>query len=151
MSAHGQRSVHMPENLQNVTHVLIKRAKPGPLGHQYEGPFEIVRRLGNTRLELRVGSEANGDPRLEIWNWENCKPAVLDTRLPPPAASRKPRGRKPKIPGTTKPPDEFIPTTNHDVLDNDTDDLSDDSTSDAPPLITRFGRRSRKPTRFAEL
>ena len=192
------RPVHMPDNLKHVTHVRIKRSKPGPLGHQYEGPFEIVRRLGNTRLELRVGSKANGDPRYEVWNWEDCKPAVLDERLPPPTVERTrrgrkpttpgkpktpdkfypttdlavpgdglddltddflpdappvlvtPRGRKPKDPGTPKPPDELLPTIDNDVPDDDIDELTDEI-SGALPLITRFGRRSKKPTRFVEL
>ena len=76
---------------------------------------------------------------------------MLYDRLPPPTVTRKPRGRKPKIPETPKPPDEILPTTDDDVPDANTDDLTDDFIPDAPPLITRFGRRSKKPTRFVEL
>ena len=45
-SNHGSPSVHTPHNLHNVTHVRIKRHKTHPLQHSYEGPFEIVERLG---------------------------------------------------------------------------------------------------------
>ena len=142
------RPVHMPDNLKHVTHVRIKRSKPGPLGHQYEGPFEIVQRLGNARLKLRVGSKANGDPRYEVWNWEDCKPAVLDERLPPPTVERPRRVRRSTTPGKPKTPDKFYPTTDLAVPDDGLDDLTDEFLPDAPPVITRFGRRGNKPTRL---
>ena len=41
-SAHREPPVHVPEGLDQVTHVRVRRAKPGLLGHVYEGPMAIT-------------------------------------------------------------------------------------------------------------
>ena len=58
-SAHREPPVHVPEGLDQVTHVRVRRAKPGPLGHAFEGPFKIVERQGKSCLKLRVQCERN--------------------------------------------------------------------------------------------
>merc|ERR1712015_4572 len=92
-SSHRDPPVHMPVDLDRVTHVRVKRAKPGPLGHSYEGPFEIYERVSNSCVRIRVGSFANGEPKYELHHWNNLKPAVLrnDTKL----AERTRPGRAP--------------------------------------------------------
>ena len=80
-SAHRDPPVHVPEGLDRVTHVRIKRAKPGPLGHAYEGPFKIVERQGKSCIKVRVGSYANGEPKYEVQHWANCRPAVISENI----------------------------------------------------------------------
>ena len=64
-------------DLSKVTHVYIRKGKTTPLGVKFEGPFEITERLGASCIRVRVGSHADGSPRLEVQHWNNCKPAVL--------------------------------------------------------------------------
>lgn len=52
MSAHRTPSVNSPD-INHITHVRIRRAKPGTLGHSYEGPFKIEEHLGNSCVRLR--------------------------------------------------------------------------------------------------
>ena len=85
--------VNYPENLHEVTHVYVKRGKTTPLGHSYDGPFPITKRLDTSCVEIRVGSYASGAPRLEVQHWQNLKPAVLKEGQEP--ATRVSRGRKP--------------------------------------------------------
>ena len=86
--------VNYPEELlDNVTHVYVKRGKTTPLGHSFDGPFPITRRLDTSCVEIRVGSYASGAPRLEVQHWQNLKPAVLKEGQEP--ATRVSRGRKP--------------------------------------------------------
>ena len=92
-SSHCDPPVHVPSNLDDVTHVRIRRHKQGPLAHTYEGPFEIVERVGKSCIRIRVGSYADGSPRYELQHWENAKPAVLSPDMEP--AERKKLGRKP--------------------------------------------------------
>ena len=79
-----------------VTHVRGRRAKTGPLGHTYEGPYKIEERVSNSCVKLRVGSYVDGRPRFEIQHWENLKPAVLEDNQAP--AERPQPGRKPLNP-----------------------------------------------------
>ena len=76
-SAHREPPVNVPSGLDNVTHVRIRRAKPGPQGHALEGSFRIVERQGKSCLKLRVGSYANGEQKYEIQHWANFCPAVF--------------------------------------------------------------------------
>ena len=95
MSAHRVPSTNQPD-LSKVTHVRVKRAKPGPLGHAYAGPFKIEERLGNSCVKIRVGSYADGRPKFEIQHWENLKPSVLGEDTV--EGKRTPPGRKPLNP-----------------------------------------------------
>ena len=72
-----------PVNLENVTHVRLKRHKLGPLQHTYEGPFKIVERVGRSCIKVEVGLYADGTPRIETHHWENAKPAVLEENQEP--------------------------------------------------------------------
>ena len=82
-----------------MTHERIKRAKPGPLGHAYEGPFKIVERQGKSCIKVRVGSYANGEPKYEVQHWANCRPAVISESTQ--EAQLALPGRKPKEKGAT--------------------------------------------------
>ena len=93
-SAHREPPVHVPAGLDQVTHVKVRRAKPGPLGHAFEGPFKIVERQGKSCLKLRVGSYVNGEPKYEVQHWANCRPAVFSRD--PQEAKRTLPGRKPQ-------------------------------------------------------
>ena len=71
----------------------IKRGKVTPLGHSYEGPFEILERLGDSCIKVKVGHYASGQQREEIQHWQNAKPAHV---APNATQAEKPaRGRKP--------------------------------------------------------
>ena len=80
--------------MATATHVYVKRGKPTPLGAQYDGPFRIEERLGDSCLRVLVAHYANGTPRHEIVHWKNCKVGhFLDQ---PPVAHKPALGRKPK-------------------------------------------------------
>ena len=104
--------INYPEGLlDNVTHVYVKRGKTSPLGHSFDGPFPVTRRLDTSCVEIRVGSFANGSPRLEVQHWQNLKPAVVKEGQEP--ATRVARGRKPAAaqPASGTPPDETTENT----------------------------------------
>ena len=71
-SSHHQPPVNVPDNLQEVTHVRLKRHKLGPLQHTYEGPFKITERVGRSCIKVQVGLYADGTPRIETHHWENA-------------------------------------------------------------------------------
>ena len=78
-SSHRTPPVNLPRDLDKVTHVMVKRAKPGPLGHSYTGPFKIEERVRISCLNLRVGSCFHGTPKFELHHLENCKPCPMST------------------------------------------------------------------------
>ena len=85
-------AVNYPD-LSNVTHVFVKRGKTVPLGPSFDGPFEIVERLGKACIKLKVGVFASGEDRFEVQHWHNVKPAVMgehDSAAERPALGRKP-------------------------------------------------------------
>ena len=92
-SHHSTPSVYMPENMHTATHNYLLKGKPTPLGERWDGPFEIIERLGDHCLKVQVASYASGAPRFETVNWNNCKvPYFVDE----PITVEKPkRGRKP--------------------------------------------------------
>ena len=92
-SDHANHPTHTQKDLEKITHVRVKRAKPGPLGHTYDGPFKIEERLGTTCIRIRVGSTAKGEPRFETQHWNNCKPAAVTQDTPEGVRDRP--GRKP--------------------------------------------------------
>ena len=93
-TSHRDPPVHEPTNLDQVTHVRLKRHKLGPLQHSYEGPFPILERVGRSCIKVQVGLFADGTPRVETHHWENAKPAVLAEDQQP--GTKKKLGRKPK-------------------------------------------------------
>ena len=62
---------------ENASHVYIKREDPKGHTPRFEGPFEIVSRPSHSQIQIRIGSYANGDPRLATYNWRSCKIAHL--------------------------------------------------------------------------
>ena len=98
-TSHQHPPVNVPADLDRVTHVRIKRHKLGPLQHAYEGPFPIVERVGGSCIRVRVGSYADGRPRMELHHWANAKPAILAPETP--VAERVALGRKPHVLSTT--------------------------------------------------
>ena len=95
MSKHRQPPVNMPD-LSKVTHVRVERAKPGPLGHAWAGPFKIVERVGQACIRLKVGNFADGRPKYELQHWVNCKPCPPGPNIK--EAQRPLPGRKPLNP-----------------------------------------------------
>jgi len=92
MSSHRDHKVNLPDK-SAITHVRVRRAKPGVLGHTWAGPFQITEYLGDTCVKLRVGSFADGRPRYEVQHWDNLKPAVTTEATP--MGHRPTLGRKP--------------------------------------------------------
>ena len=130
MSNHNERIPYVPAYLDRVTHGRLRRAKPGVLGHAYDGPFPIVERIGTTCIKLRVGSYANGTPRYEIHHWDNAKPAmVLDETV----AVEKPRRGRKKARIEEDTVDELNGSANHPA---------------SPSITTRAGRIPKPPDRF---
>ena len=91
-SHHNTQKINLPPQVHTATHVYVRDAKPSQLGPAYQGPFEIVERMGDSCLRLRVGKLVNGQDKFEVQHWSNCKPAEGNHQ----AAERKKRGRKPK-------------------------------------------------------
>ena len=88
-------TVYMPSTMEKASHVYIRCQKPTPLGHNYEGPFPIVERVGTSCVKVKVGSYANGSPRIETQHLSHCKPAHFIDQ--PFEAERKALGRKKRI------------------------------------------------------
>ena len=61
----------------DVTHVYVKVEEPSGLAPRFEGPYEIVSRPSRSQVQVRVGSFANGLPRLLTYHWSACKPAHM--------------------------------------------------------------------------
>ena len=77
---------------ESATHVYVKQANPQSLCPKFEGTYKIVNRPSRSQVEVRVGSFADGSPRLLTFNWSSCKIAHLrDDSF---EASRAPLGRR---------------------------------------------------------
>ena len=104
---------------EKATHVYIKKETHLGLTPLFEGPYKIISRPSRSQIEVRVGSFADGRPRLQIYNWSQAKIAHL--RSDNVEASRPNLGRKPR-------PD---PPTSQTTLTTNT--ASDDAAG-FPPL-----------------
>ena len=89
---HRTAKQYMPPATQTAKQVYVKCAKPTPLGPRYDGPYNIVERLGDSALKLHTGNFVSGKPRTKVRHWNTCHP--LDPSLQLPAASRPTLGRK---------------------------------------------------------
>ena len=89
-SLHKNPMFYMPATAETCTHVYTKRAKVTPLGPRWDGPYEILERLGKTSLKLKVGEFVNGQPRTEVRHWRSCHPSPF---TPEDSASRPTLGR----------------------------------------------------------
>ena len=78
--------------MATATHVFTKKGKTTPLGPIYEGPYPITERIGDSTLKIKVGTSAQGEPRIEMHHWSNCKPAAFTAE--PRDAVKINRGRK---------------------------------------------------------
>ena len=67
--------VYQPKDLDQVTHVYVRRGKVSPLGPRFDGPYPIISREGTSCIQVRTAFYANGTPRLELHHWKNCKVA----------------------------------------------------------------------------
>ena len=80
----------------NVTHVYVKVDEPRGLNPRFEGPYKVIDRPSRTTVTVRVGSFADGNPRLLTFNWSQCKPAHL--RQNAKECERPSLGRRPNPP-----------------------------------------------------
>ena len=83
---------YMPTSMDTCTHVYTKRAKVGPLEPRFDGPYEILERLGKTSLKIKVGEFVNGQPRVEIRHWRSCQPSPFT----PEHSAEKPKLGRPQ-------------------------------------------------------
>ena len=74
----------------------MKVEDPRGLNPKFEGPYKVISRPSRTQVTVRVGSFADGQPRLLTYNWSSCKPAKL--REGAAEASRPNVGRRPNPP-----------------------------------------------------
>ena len=86
----------MPPDTATATQVWTKRAKKGPLDPSYDGPYDIVERLGDSSLRIKVGEYADGRDRTEVRHWSSCYPMKPDSHLE--STTRPALGRKPLDP-----------------------------------------------------
>ena len=89
---HTKITPYFPKSAQEATHVMQKIGKPLPLGPQYQGPYPIQQRIGDSCLKIQVGNWANGKPRHELTHWNTCYPVPLTLDVD--NAHKSKRGRK---------------------------------------------------------
>ena len=77
-SLHSKPTPYFPPSAQNCTHVWVKLPKKTPLSPLNDGPFPIVERVGKSCIKVQMGEMANGEPRISLLHWSNCKPAFLN-------------------------------------------------------------------------
>ena len=82
-------------NTENATHVYVKVEDPKGLCSRFEGPYEVISRPSRSQLEVRLGSFAKGDPRLQVYHWSSCK--IAHMREVATSASRPSLGRRPRV------------------------------------------------------
>ena len=94
MSDHsGKQSYYTPKDMDSAMYVYLKLEKPDNLSKRYIGPYVIVDRPTNTTVQIRVGYDKKGFPRLETHSWDNLRIAHL--RPDAQVAVRPDQGRKP--------------------------------------------------------
>ena len=91
---HRKLPVFFPAKATTATHVYTKCAKLTPLSAKYDGPFEIIERLGKSCLKIKVAEYQDGTPRTEIRHWRTCWPASVTEDTTP--AVRPSLGRRAK-------------------------------------------------------
>ena len=73
--------------------MYVKVTEPRGLNSKFEGPYFITSRPSRTTVEVRVGSFADGTPRLQVFNWSLCK--IAHMRPDATEGSRPMLGRRP--------------------------------------------------------
>ena len=79
--------------------VYVKVEDPSGLSPRFEGPYEIISRPSRSTISVRIGSFADGRPRVQEYNWNTCKIAHL--RDDAVVGSRPKLGRPSKSPPQT--------------------------------------------------
>ena len=83
--------------------VYVKVDQPSGVQPRFEGPYPIISRPSRSTIEIRIGSYANGSPRLQTYNWNLCKIAHLrdETNFSErPKLGRKPNPTTPQNPAS---------------------------------------------------
>ena len=57
----------------SATHVYVRVDEPRGLAARFEGPYPVISRPSRSTVQLRIGSYANGTPRLQVYHWSSCK------------------------------------------------------------------------------
>ena len=127
----------------NATHVYVKIEEPKGLCPRFEGPYKIVSRPIRSQVEVRVGSHADGSPRLLKFHWSSCKIAHMSENDP--EGSRANIGRKPRPDPptpesllTSKQPVESTETATRDSLIHETSIPVDRQQSSQPAKRRKF-------------
>ena len=83
--------------------VYVKLDNPTGLSGPFEGPFPIISRPSRSQVQVKIGSYADGRPRLQTYNWDSCK--ISNDRPGQEDGTRSALGRRPapKPPVTTDP------------------------------------------------
>ena len=89
---------------EKATHVYVKNENTVGLQPKFCGPYVITSRPSRSVVEVRVGSFANGQARLQRFHWSHCKIAHLRQDAKPverPGPGRPNTSSLPKPPTTT--------------------------------------------------
>ena len=93
-SHHRTVPTHWPKKADSATHVYLKKGKVTPLGANFEGPFRIIDKIGDSCLKVKTGLYTSGAPTIVTAHWNNCK--VADMAEDAKEATRKGPGRPKK-------------------------------------------------------
>ena len=92
-------------------HVYVKRDQPTGFQSRFEGPYPIVSRPNRSTISVRLGSYANGSPRLQTFHWNLCKIAHLRENAL--EAERPQLGRRPKVSASNRTSGSSSSSSNH--------------------------------------
>ena len=70
---HEEKDISHTENVDQVYY--RNHGDEKSLSEKFKGPVPINSRPSRSTLELKVGSYASGEPRLQEFSWSSCKPA----------------------------------------------------------------------------
>ena len=94
-SAHRRPAVHLPEELDNCTHVFVRRGGIQPtLSSPYVGPFRVLSR-STANFSVAVPGRPNETVAISRIKPANCSVDDAEAAAPPP---RPPPGRPPRAP-----------------------------------------------------
>ena len=114
---------------EKATHVYVKVDNPGCLAPRFEGPYKVVSRPSRSQVQVRIGSYASGEPRLQTYSWNSCK--IANLRPDTAEGSRPNLGRRRERPSTPTSESKMAPDANNDGNDDFQTGLSSSSGSGA--------------------
>ena len=124
-STHRRPRIHVPNELQTATHVMVRKGGVQPsFQAPFTGPHRVISRQGNS---FRIAMPGGRPENISI---SRLRPAVMPTdeenreRTPPPPPSPPPPGRRPRPPNNPPPPSSRRTRSNRR---NGDDPLSDDN------------------------